>query len=671
MIMKWRPSEDVGNFGDELSIILLDFFTNSSKSEMASPHNKYFLVGSVINEFWLDALPATTQGNTFFWGCGFRDEEVTPSKIKDATFFGVRGIQTKKYLEQQAIFTEVIGDPGLLMPLRVKKSKASGRSIFMPHILDPNRYDYNPKELGVDEIIQPDVKNKKELVQLIKRISGASFVFSGAMHAAVIAAAYGIPFGFYGSKRIDIPVKYSDFISAFQSNQPVSFYLNAAKARTWYNKFSSSAHPVSMYKLLTTSPGKIKPIYKIKALVNDAKNGITLKQNLTTARMMRKRTLFIEAGALLEEKMSGVGHATMNIIQELSSRPSFTQDYDIKLLVASNKADTLERFHLNTKVKTKKIYIKARILNGLAKYNLLPPMDLLFGKGIYLFPNFKNWPLVRSRSITYIHDVAFKLFPQFVQPKNLKMLENSVDTFLKRTDHIVTVSKSSRDELLQAFTYVADDKVSAVQNGIDPTLFTRRNAKEIQRLRKKYNLPKKYFIFLSSIEPRKNLKMLLEAYRLLPTHIQKESALLLIGGMGWLNDDIIAKINELRQAGITVIKPTSFVPDEDLPGLLSGAVTLIHPAYHEGFGLPPLEALACGTPVIVSDIPVMHEVVGSVGTYFKNLTDPHELCQLMENHYNKQYSSEDRQEFRRQALKFTWPETLRRLEEIIREVDRD
>ena len=109
---------------------------------------------------------------------------------------------------------------------------------------------------------------------------------------------------------------------------------------------------------------------------------------------MKRTKLFIEAGPLLEKRMSGIGHTTLNIINYLSDNPAFIDKYEIRLLVPRNKKAMVERFRFNENVKLSFIPLKARIINGLTKYNLLPPMDVFFGKGIYLFPNFKNLPLL-------------------------------------------------------------------------------------------------------------------------------------------------------------------------------------------------------------------------------------------------------------------------------------
>lgn len=381
-----------------------------------------------------------------------------------------------------------------------------------------------------------------------------------------------------------------------------------------------------------------------------------------------KKTLFIDVGPLLEQKMSGIGHTTKHIVEHLSKSDSFVQQYDIKLIYPKNKKALIERFQFNRHVDAIYTPVRARILNGLARYNLLPPMDILFGRGVYLFPNFKNWPLVHSKSLTYIHDIAFKIYPEYIEPSNLKMLDRSVNRYMNRTDVVITVSDSSRAEILKFYPKLSPEKVKVVKNGVDLDFFNRRNRNEIRTVAKKYGLPSRYFIYISSIEPRKNLTTLLDAFELIAQE-EGDLALLLVGGMGWLNEDVMCKIQDLQNRGYRIIRPKQYVPDEDLPALLSGARALVHVPVHEGFGLSPLQAIACGTPVIVSDIPAIREVVGDAGVYVEDLYDSAELAKRMRQINRSSPTEERRGLYVERASLYSWNAKLSDLEELIKNVE--
>src|SRR5690606_19595018 len=129
-------------------------------------------------------------------------------------------------------------------------------------------------------------------------------------------------------------------------------------------------------------------------------------------------------------------------------------------------------------------------------------------------------------------------------------------------------------------------------------LFRPRSETEIEGAHARYRLPKNYILFCGTLEPRKNVVTLLDAYAELPRSIQEQYGLVLVGGKGWLDQEFRNKLSELQSKNILL---TGYVPDEDLPAIYSGAAVFAYPSLYEGFGMPPLEAMACGVPVIVGD----------------------------------------------------------------------
>ena len=179
---------------------------------------------------------------------------------------------------------------------------------------------------------------------------------------------------------------------------------------------------------------------------------------------------------------------------------------------------------------------------------------------------------------------------------------------VEKSEQLVTISENSKKEIVEHFG-VAADKISIVHPFIDETLFNPRPVPEVNAIRKKFNLPNKYIFFVSNIEPRKNVQGLLEAYASLPSTLQKEYGLVLAGGKGWLNTEIHARADELVAKGHNIMR-IGYVADEDLPAMLTGASLFVYPSFYEGFGIPPLEAMACGVPVITANNSSLPEVVG-------------------------------------------------------------
>jgi len=378
---------------------------------------------------------------------------------------------------------------------------------------------------------------------------------------------------------------------------------------------------------------------------------------------MAKQRLIIEAGSIAEKNMSGVGHTALYLIKGLLADEAFLSKFQIELIVPFNKVHLVRSHNLPDDVRIQRLFLPGKIMNGLVRFGMLPYMDLFFGRGVYLFPNFKNWPLLFSRNLTYIHDVYFKVEPTHIEPRNLDLLQRHTRGFIKRADTVVTVSEHAKSEIEQYFPE-SEGKVEVVHNGIDHELFYPRTTQEQQEVSRRYDLqPGKYFMFFSNIEPRKNVETLLDAYKMCVDHLKDKSiALLLVGGMGWANDAIIAKMKTLQVDGYRVIKPSSYVPDSEIPTLLSGAICLVHPAVYEGFGLTPLEAMACGTQVVVGNNSSLPEVMGVDYNEYVDVRSPQAISNAMCHHY--EYPKRNDYGLR-QAQYFSWEKSASTLAKVI------
>lgn len=329
-----------------------------------------------------------------------------------------------------------------------------------------------------------------------------------------------------------------------------------------------------------------------------------------------KLNVFIEASAIAEPKISGIGHNIVSTINSLCEIDEFSSKYKLVLLTPFNLRKKFEKFKFPQNiVEIKSIAISKHFLDVLFKYDFTPPLDLFFGPGTYIFPNYRNCSLLFSKSITYIYDVAFSIFPETVRPDNLQYLKFNLPKWIKRSDLVVTISENSRHEIVNSFN-MPKQKIGVVPCGVNHLMFYRRAKNEVNKVKSKYKIKGKYLLTVGNIEPRKNISRLLDAYISLPAKYIKEYSLVLIGGGGWLNEDVFEKISSLQNKGFKIIYPKTYIPDQDLPALYSGARLLIHPALHEGFGLPPLEALACQTPIAVSNIGALKEIFGGSAFYF-------------------------------------------------------
>jgi len=246
----------------------------------------------------------------------------------------------------------------------------------------------------------------------------------------------------------------------------------------------------------------------------------------------------------------------------------------------------------------------------------LPACDL-FHATEHLLPRLKG-----ARTVLTVHDLIFLLFPEYHLPLNKWFLNRFMPLFVRRADAIIAVSQCTKDDLIRHYA-VPSEKIAVVYEGVDARFQPVTDLDALAQVQARYGLPERYILSVGTIEPRKNLTTLLEAYRTLRAQ-GSELKLVIVGKKGWLYEGFFRRLRELGLEGEVVLP--GFVLDGDLPALYSAAELFVFPSLYEGFGLPPLEAMACGTPVIASNASSLPEVVGEAGV----LIDPRDVSGLAE-----------------------------------------
>jgi glycosyltransferase involved in cell wall biosynthesis len=223
-----------------------------------------------------------------------------------------------------------------------------------------------------------------------------------------------------------------------------------------------------------------------------------------------------------------------------------------------------------------------------------PPFDWFSGKAdLYHFPNFTIPPLSQGKRIVTIHDMSFLRYPEFSEKKNLDYLSAFIHDTVRRADAIITVSEFSRKETAELLG-LDPAQIFATPLGITPGC-TRPPAEQISKTRRQLKLDRPYLLSVGTLEPRKNIPFLIEVFE----HLSGFDGDLVIAGMkGWKVDPILERMNSSSHKNR--IRYLEFVPDGDLFSLYAGAELFVMTSFYEGFGLPPLEAMACGTPVVSS-----------------------------------------------------------------------
>lgn len=209
------------------------------------------------------------------------------------------------------------------------------------------------------------------------------------------------------------------------------------------------------------------------------------------------------------------------------------------------------------------------------------------------------------RSAITIHDLAFLLYPHFLTQDSARYY-GQIDQAVKRADHIIAVSESTKQDTIRLLG-VPESKISVIYEAANPVYRPMDRDQARAYVKRTFGL-EEYLLFVSTVEPRKNLPTLLHAYRALRDQYKVRTALAVVGREGWLSQGTFVLVEKLGLK--EAVRFLGRVPLEDLVRLYNGAQALVHPSFYEGFGLPPLEAMLCGIPVICSNVSALPEVVG-------------------------------------------------------------
>lgn len=257
-------------------------------------------------------------------------------------------------------------------------------------------------------------------------------------------------------------------------------------------------------------------------------------------------------------------------------------------------------------------------------------------------------------TVLTVHDLSFVHYPETHPKARLWYLDKFFYPRLNWVSHFITVSVAIQKEIME-YLSIPQSRITVTPLGVS-NQFRPYSGGDLNYFLGKYGLiSQSFFLYVGAIEPRKNLSLLLRAYAALPSSLRKKNPLVLVGGSGWLMEELDEQIQKL-QIDSTILK-LGYVPTGDLPALYSGAVALIYPSLYEGFGLPPLEAMACGTPVITSNAPALQEVAGNAAIQ----VDPYDVEGLTEAIHLVISSPEIRESMKRKGLErakcFSWRKT--------------
>lgn len=367
-------------------------------------------------------------------------------------------------------------------------------------------------------------------------------------------------------------------------------------------------------------------------------------------------------GLPLAAALTGVGRYTLELskaLAEISADDSFTLispspligpvELDIAELSARNLSEVILDYRL-----LRRFWWSF----GLPLYLVGSKFDLFHGTNFEI-PRWNVFP-----SVVTIHDLSTILFPDTHRTPLAERARKRLPRVAQSAQFVITPSESVKREVCEHLGVAAEKVV--VTPEAPRSSFTRIEPEESAEVLRQLNIEQEFILFVGTIEPRKNLLNLARAYTEVLQHHTRAPQLVIAGGEGWLMTDFYEYVRSQQLEDR--IRFTGYLPDQPLRALYSACAVFVYPSLYEGFGLPPLEAMACGAPVIVSDIPVLRESVGSAGR-FVDPKDPSSIAhEMMAVVCDKQMADKLSLLGMKQASKFSWKRTAELTLEVYREV---
>lgn len=276
-------------------------------------------------------------------------------------------------------------------------------------------------------------------------------------------------------------------------------------------------------------------------------------------------------------------------------------------------------------------------------------------------------PLIPCKSVLTIHDILFESHPEFFPGLHRNLLGFFVPISAKRANRIISVSEFTKREIIKYYR-VPEEKITVIHEGASDKFALIRDKDLIFSVLKRYGIKKKYILFVGRIEPRKNIIGLLKAFDYIKNKGMKDICLVIVGNQDRIfkERELFNRIKDMELSSDIVF--TGGVSEDDFPVLYNGAEVLVYPAFAEGFGLPVLEAMACGTPVITSNTTSLPEVTGDAAILI-NPNSFEEIGESLEKLLNNQLLRKELSEKGlKRAKKFSWTEAAKKTIEVYKEV---
>ena len=370
-------------------------------------------------------------------------------------------------------------------------------------------------------------------------------------------------------------------------------------------------------------------------------------------------------------KKSGVGWYTYNLIRTMSALCEKKSFLDIQLQglvmdIAGRRMGNSDIVELGKNLPIKASpFISYGLLEHLWNINLVNYQSFFRGQegDIYHFFNFTLPPKIRGKKVITIYDMVYYKYPETMKSSNLSRLKKEISRSIQETDVVITISEAIKKEICEIHG-IREEKVRIIYPGIFHEEYEYSYTElQINNFKIKHNFTNDYLLYLGTLEPRKNIETLIKAFALLKSkESMKQIKLVLAGAKGWNYESIYSKVREYSLAQDVIF--LGYVDERDKHLLYKLSKGFVFPSIYEGFGMPVLEAMAAGVPVITSKAEALQEVVGEAGICVE-AKDYEALCANMELIISDEILRERMITLGRQrSLNFSWEKSAKKMLEI-------
>ena len=326
-------------------------------------------------------------------------------------------------------------------------------------------------------------------------------------------------------------------------------------------------------------------------------------------------------GKVLTLRAGGTGRYAINLMRALFAEAAAHRDLEFVVFTGpQTSTDIMEEFRGACDLRY--LGSKSSMLRSLA---LIPVALRRLQTDIFHGLDHVGIPLIgkTGKYVVTIHDLIPLLLPQTFTPRHRMVVRTALAQVRRKADLVIVPSHAVKRDVVQHLG-LGEDRVVVTYHGCEPRFHPAADEAAFRAVTTKYGLPSRYVLAVGTLEPRKNLATLLRAFACLQrtSKINPDLRLTLAGGRGWLDEPIFQTIRSLGLEKVVCVP--GFIDDDDLPAVYRGASLFVFPSLYEGFGLPLLEAMACGVPVITSNTSSMPEVVGGAAI----LVDPHDVDEM-------------------------------------------